>query len=82
MNFDTTHFVLAHGVEPRGYGAWAFDVYVNGKKVNARLHAGDVNADEPVWAPASTYGDAKKWIRAAALARGCARSTTTIVVLS
>ena len=37
-----------HGRQPRGYGSWAFAFEGRG----------------PVWAPTSTYADAKAWVKA------------------
>lgn len=45
--FDDRAFRLTHGKAPRGYGAWAFCFEGRG----------------PVWAPSSTFADAKRWIK-------------------
>jgi hypothetical protein len=49
FEFNTRDYLLTHGKEPRGYGSWAFMIETKG--------------NEPVWAPQSTYADAKKWVR-------------------
>lgn len=48
FEFDTREFRLSHSREPRGYGSWAF-----------QFEGRDI-----VWAPSSTYADARKWVRA------------------
>ncbi len=50
FDFSTREFRFSHGKEPRGFGGWAFSI----------------EGSEPVWAPSSTYADAKKWARAKA----------------
>jgi hypothetical protein len=50
IEFCTRDYEFSHGHRPRGYGSWAF------------THSEQVN-DEPIWAPASTYSEAKAWIR-------------------
>ena len=55
FEFDTSNYEFTHGRTPKGYGTWAFDFHTNtsGKAENA----------EPIFAPASTYVAAKKWIK-------------------
>jgi hypothetical protein len=48
IEFSTSSYRFTHGREPRGYGAWAFEF----------------EGRQPVWAPASTYADAMKWVKA------------------
>lgn len=48
IEFSTREFRLSHSKEPRGYGSWAFQF--EGREI--------------IWAPTSTYADAKKWARA------------------
>ena len=52
IEFDTSAYEFAHGKAPKGYGSWAFD------------WEGTRRDPKPVWAPTSTYADAKKWVRA------------------
>jgi hypothetical protein len=47
VDFSTREFRFSHGKEPKGYGSWAFEFEGRG----------------PVWAPTSTYAEAKKWIK-------------------
>jgi hypothetical protein len=49
-DFCTYEFERSHGKLPRGYGGWAFAF-----KRNAPI-------DEVVFAPSSTYQEAKRWI--------------------
>lgn len=44
--FDSHQFVMSHMRRPKGFGSWAFEFEGKG----------------PVFTPAMTYGDAKKWI--------------------
>ncbi len=48
--FSTRLYEFSHGKAPRGYGSWAFSI----------------EGGEPVWAPSSTYADARKWAKAKA----------------
>lgn len=50
FEFNTRDFRFSHGKEPRGFGSWAFEI----------------EGHELVWAPTSTFTDAKKWARAEA----------------
>lgn len=52
LEFKTTEFVLSHGREPRGRGAWAFSL----KR--------DAHGDDIFWTPSCTYAEAKKIARA------------------
>jgi hypothetical protein len=47
FEFTTREYRFWHGHEPRGYGMWAFEFL--GRR--------------PTFAPASTYVEAKRWIR-------------------
>jgi hypothetical protein len=50
FEFGTTDYEFAHGRSPKGYGSWAFD------------WEGTCREPKPVWAPTSTYADAKRWV--------------------
>jgi hypothetical protein len=52
FEFDTRPYEFAHGRAPKGYGCWAFQLRTHG-----------LPRPEPVWAPSSTYGEAKRWFR-------------------
>jgi hypothetical protein len=47
FQFDTRDYQWTHGRHPKGWGTWAFTF----------------SGNEPVWAPASTYGAAKVWVQ-------------------
>lgn len=47
FEFDTRAYQFTHGRHPRGYGGWAFQF----------------EGSRPVWAPPSTYAEAKRWIK-------------------
>lgn len=47
VQFTTSEYRFSHGREPRGYGAWAFEI----------------NGGAPVFAPASTLAAAKTWAK-------------------
>lgn len=51
FEFSTRQYVFSHGKNPKGYGSWAFSVQEldGGKQI--------------FWAPTSTYGLAKTWIK-------------------
>lgn len=50
--FDNSQYKRSHMKDPRGYGSWAFSV----PSVPAMR--------DPVFAPTSTFADAKKWMAA------------------
>lgn len=50
FEFSTRDFLFSHGKEPRGYGSWAFEI----------------EGGPAVFAPTSTYAEAKKWAKARA----------------
>jgi len=50
IDVDANDFIRSHGVPPRGWGTWAFDV--KGSTLGL------------LWTPAMTYSDAKVWIKA------------------
>jgi len=47
FEFSTRDYLMTYGHAPRGYGMWAFTF----------------EKCEPIWAPASTYANAKKWVK-------------------
>lgn len=49
--FDTTPFYRSHLKEPRGYGGWVFGPEA------------DADVSRCLFAPSSTYAQAKKWAR-------------------
>jgi hypothetical protein len=68
LEICNTNYVKSHGRNPSGFGSWAFDL----------SDSSDRTYTKTVFAPASTLGDAKKWLRkwvnenmAAELATGC-----------
>lgn len=51
VEFSIADYVRTHGKAPRGYGAWAFQI--------------ERDSEERIfWAPPSTYGVARAWMRA------------------
>jgi hypothetical protein len=50
FEFDTRNYEWTHGRAPKGYGMWAFA-------------ARESHGKEVIWAPSSTYGEAKNWIK-------------------
>ena len=47
FEFDARNYEFTHGRAPKGYGSWAFAF----------------EGRAPVWAPSSSYADAKRWIK-------------------
>ena len=50
FEFDARNYAFTHGRAPKGFGSWAFV-------------ARESHGTEVIWAPSSTYGDAKTWIK-------------------
>lgn len=65
--FDTREFEISHGRPPRGRGSWAFSF---------RRRYQDVTT-EVVFAPPSTYAEARRWITDQA--RRCAVPDGTVI---
>ena len=55
VEVDTHEFRFSHGKAPRGFGQWAFFFD---------------NSNEPVFAPHSSFADARRWAVAEAKAGG------------
>lgn len=72
--FDTRAYQATYTHAPRGYGSWAFDYRIESHRENAA----------PIFAPTSSYADAKKWIKAhiRSLAPAGYGGYVTIVVLT
>jgi len=64
VEFDTTEFFRTYARQPKGYGGWAFEF----------------EGMEPVFAPSSTYADARKWVIAQVRAAAPANYAKLVVV--
>ena len=77
FDFDTRAYERTYSQKPRAYGSWAFD-YRTDSNGNRRENA------EPIFAPTSSYADAKKWIQThiRSLAPDDYKGYITIIVLT
>lgn len=64
VSFNTAPFVRSHMVEPRGRGSWAFSF----------------EGREPIFSPAMTLVEAKKWAKAQVIAAAPAGHSGAVVV--
>jgi hypothetical protein len=54
IEFDTAEFFRSHMRNPKGWGSWAFFIE----------SASGQRKRDPVFAPPSSYADAKAWVKA------------------